>query len=250
MSAEVLANELTHVFGDTVALDSVSFRADESSCLVLIGPSGCGKSTILRILAGLVHPTSGTATIDGRLVTTAPTRGAYMPQADTLLPWRRAIDNALLGAQIRRMNLHLARERAAQMFTRFGLGGFERAWPHELSGGMRQRVALLRTVLADLPVLLLDEPFGALDAITRSELQGWLAELLAQTGRTSVLVTHDIDEALRLGDRIVVLGPRPGRVLSTMESPMRGPRGADVVTSAKFTERKREILRLLTHPLQ
>ena len=144
----------------------------------------------------------------------------------------------------------MATTRARDLFARFGLAGFDRAWPHELSGGMRQRVALLRTVIVGRPVLLLDEPFGALDAITRTTLQTWLSDLLAETARTSVLVTHDIDEALRLADQIVVLSARPGRVLATLTPPAARPRSASAVTQPEFATQKREILRLLTPTLQ
>lgn len=246
----MIARDLVHRFGTLTALDGVSFEAQPGQCVALIGPTGCGKSTVLRILAGLIAPSAGTVRIDGLAPSTRNPCGAYMPQADTLLPWRRALDNATLGAEIRGEDRDAASARARALFARFGLEGFERAWPHELSGGMRQRVALLRTVIADRPVLLLDEPFGALDAITRTTLQTWLADLLAATAHTSVLVTHDIDEALRLADQIVVMGPRPGRVLATLTPPTLRPRTASAVTQPEFAMQKREILRLLTPSLQ
>ncbi|HRC06576.1 MAG TPA: ABC transporter ATP-binding protein [Miltoncostaeales bacterium] len=246
----MIATDLVHAFGGVDVLQGVSFDATPGQCLAIIGPTGCGKSTVLRMLAGLITPTGGHVQIDGAPPSLRTPRGAYMPQADTLLPWRRALENATLGAEIRGEDPHAAATRARELFSRFGLDGFEHSWPHELSGGMRQRVALLRTVIADLPVLLLDEPFGALDAITRTTLQGWLADLLAATGRTSVLVTHDIDEALRLADTIVVLSSRPGRVLATITPQGVRPRSPSTITQPEFATQKREILRLLTPALQ
>jgi ABC-type nitrate/sulfonate/bicarbonate transport system ATPase subunit len=177
----------------------------------LIGPSGCGKSTALRLLAGLQLPTRGTVTLEhlGQPVTTA-----WMPQQDCLLPWRRAMSNALLGARIAG---GLRPERAAEaaaLFVEFGLGGFERAWPSQLSGGMRQRLALLRTYLTGADVLLLDEPFGALDPILRRRMNTWLADIWSAHPRTTVLVTHDVDEALVMSNRVLVLSDRPGRVVA------------------------------------
>jgi ABC-type nitrate/sulfonate/bicarbonate transport system ATPase subunit len=236
---------LTHAYGSTPVLDAVSFTAAPGGLTALIGPTGCGKSTILRVLAGLVTPHAGTATVDGMSTFAHPGRCAYMPQGDTLLPWRRALDNAVLAADVARCDQAAARARAAALFVRFGLTGFEHAWPSQLSGGMRQRVALLRTVLADHPVLLLDEPFGALDAITRADLQGWLGTLLHAEARTTLLVTHDVDEALRLADRVVVLSSRPARVEASFALDGPRPRSAAAITTAHFAMVKRQILAAL-----
>ncbi|WP_456788554.1 ABC transporter ATP-binding protein [Cellulomonas sp. P5_C5] len=195
--------------GDVVALQDVDLRVDVGEFVAVVGPSGCGKSTLLRVLAGLT-PTG--AAVTGATASTMS--AAWMPQRDGLLPWRRALPNALVGARIAGQDRAVAEARARELFDEFGLAGFERAWPHELSGGMRQRLALLRTCLPGRPVLLLDEPFGALDAITRRRMNAWLASLdLAGHGRAVVLVTHDVDEALLLADRVVVLSDRPGRVI-------------------------------------
>ncbi|WP_285100469.1 ABC transporter ATP-binding protein [Promicromonospora sp. MEB111] len=228
------ASGLSVRFGDVLALDGVDLAVADGEFVAVVGPSGCGKSTLLRALGGMLPPA---ATVSGELtLPTLPDGGAataWMPQRDGLLPWRRAWSNALLGARIARVPRADAEARAAELFETFGLAGFERAWPHELSGGMRQRLALLRTCLAGRPVLLLDEPFGALDPITRRRMNEWLAGVgLADAGRQSeraagvgqravVLVTHDVDEALALADRVVVLGARPGRVVLDAAAPSR-----------------------------
>ncbi|MFE7508917.1 ABC transporter ATP-binding protein [Promicromonospora sp. NPDC057488] len=228
------ARGLSVRFGDVLALDGVDLAVADGEFVAVVGPSGCGKSTLLRALGGMLPPgaaVSGELTLpvlpDGAAAT------AWMPQRDGLLPWRRAWSNALLGARIARVPRADAEARAAELFETFGLAGFERAWPHELSGGMRQRLALLRTCLAGRPVLLLDEPFGALDPITRRRMNEWLAGVgLADAGRPGasaagvgqravVLVTHDVDEALALADRVVVLGARPGRVVLAGAAPSR-----------------------------
>lgn len=238
---------LSHAYGPRSVLDGVSFGVLPGGLTALIGPTGCGKSTILRVLAGLIVPDSGSANVDGRSTLGQPGLCAYMPQGDTLLPWRRARDNAMLGADIAGHDRATSHARATALFTRFGLADFEESWPRELSGGMRQRVGLLRTVLTDHPVLLLDEPFAALDAITRSDLQGWLSHLLQSEQRTTLLVTHDVDEALRLANQILVLSPRPGHVVDqiTLEAPR--PRDLLQITTDDFTIVKRRVLEALAH---
>lgn len=249
MSAAVQIDGLSHRFGERLVIGDVTVHVEPGSLVALIGPTGCGKSTMLRIVAGLERPTAGHVRIGDRDVTDVPGHVAYMPQMDTLLPWRRALDNALLGAQIIGHDMTGAETAAKQLFADFGLDGFEQAWPHELSGGMRQRVALLRTILGKQPVIALDEPFASLDSLTRSELQGWLGDLLSTAGRTTLLVTHDIDEALRLADRIVVMGPRPARVRAVLTPPTPRPRDLVAITSAPFATLKREILQLLNGAL-
>ena len=196
-----------------VALRGVSLTAEPAEIVAVVGPSGCGKTTLLEIACGLTEPDSGT-------VDAAP--AALMAQRDLLLPWAGALDNAGLALRAAGASREEARERARPLLADFGLEGFERARPHELSGGMRQRVAFLRTLLAGRPVLCLDEPFAALDAITRHEMQAWLAGALAREPRTVLLVTHDVEEALVLADRVLVLSPRPGRVIATL--PVGAPR--------------------------
>lgn len=211
----------------------------------LVGPSGCGKSTLLKVLAGLLVPTSGAACVQGASTVDSPGLAGYMPQRDLLLPWRRAIDNAILGAQIAGEPVAAARERAAALFPRFGLAGFERAWPAQLSGGMRQRLALLRTFLLDRAVLLLDEPFGALDAITRRKMYEWLQGVWLADGRTVLFVTHDVEEALYLSDRVLVLSPRPARVVTALAVDLPRPRSIDVVSEPEFVAAKARLLAAL-----
>ncbi|RHA38609.1 ABC transporter ATP-binding protein [Cellulomonas rhizosphaerae] len=212
----VAVRSLSVRFGSLAALADVSFSVAPGSFVAVIGPSGCGKSTLLRVLAGLV-PAGAAVSADEVRVPVGPDgrrATAWMPQGDSLLPWRRALPNALVGARIAGLDRAASDARARALLEEFGLGGFERAWPHELSGGMRQRLALARTCLPGRPVLLLDEPFGALDALTRRRMNAWLASLaLAGPSGAVVLVTHDVDEALLLADRVLVMSERPGRVV-------------------------------------
>jgi ABC-type nitrate/sulfonate/bicarbonate transport system ATPase subunit len=212
---------VSRAFGAVRALDGLDLEVGAGEIVVVVGPSGCGKTTLLELVCGLQAPDAGTVRADPAVL---------MPQRDGLLPWLRAIDNAALAVRLAGASREAARARAHPLFAAFGLGGFERARPHELSGGMRQRVAFLRTLLSGKPVLCLDEPFAALDALTRREMQEWLAQALRQEPRTVLLVTHDVEEAARLGDRVVVLTPRPGRVVAQLTVPR--PRSeADVLAA-------------------
>jgi len=197
------------------ALRNLSLTVATDETVAVVGASGCGKTTLLELICGLQRPDAGT-------VRSPP--AALMPQRDLLLPWLSALDNAGLALRVAGFARQRARDQVQPWFERFGLSGFEQARPYELSGGMRQRVAFLRTLLAGKPVLALDEPFAALDAITRAEMQGWLARLLDAEPRTVVLVTHDVEEAVLLGDRVVVLAPRPGRVVADIAVPASRPR--------------------------
>jgi ABC-type nitrate/sulfonate/bicarbonate transport system ATPase subunit len=211
----VTVTEVKKSFGAVRALDGVSLRAAPQEVVAVAGPSGCGKSTLLELVCGLTEPDAGT-------VEAAP--AALMPQRDGLLPWLTALDNAALALRVAGASRTAARAAAHEHFAAFGLEGFERARPGELSGGMRQRVAFLRTLLAGRPLLCLDEPFGALDALTRTQMQQWLAGALEREPRTVLLVTHDVEEAVLLADRIVLLSSRPGRVVATIEVALPRPR--------------------------
>jgi ABC-type nitrate/sulfonate/bicarbonate transport system ATPase subunit len=196
-ASEIALRDVSHRFGELEVLDEVDLGVGELEVMALVGPSGCGKSTLLELVAGLAEPAAGAIAVEGaddpgeRL-----RRCALMPQRDLLLPWLPAIDNAALALRNRGAGRSTARAEAAPLFERFGLEGFEGSRPAELSGGMRQRVAFLRTLLARKPVLLLDEPFASLDAITRAEMQSWLADALRAEPRTVLIVTHDVEEAL------------------------------------------------------
>src|SRR3954466_3745301 len=222
---------VTRRFGELLVLDRLSLRVEPGEVLALVGPSGCGKSTLLELLAGLQQPDQGS-------VEAAP--AAYMPQRDLLLPWRTALANAALALECAGFRKADARREAQPLFERFGLGGFEGAHPHELSGGMRQRVALARTFLSGRPLVLLDEPFASLDQITRGALQEWLAAALREEPRTVVLVTHDVQEALYLADRVAIMSPRPGRIVAEIAVPIERPRPRrETVTSADFAHLER-----------
>jgi len=232
--------------GRLPVLEDVCLHAGSGEFVAVIGPSGCGKSTLFHILAGLEDPDRGDVLIDDVLVERRLGACAFMPQRDGLLPWRRTIDNVTVGLSLAGVGRDEARGRAQPLLERFGLGGFERAWPWQLSGGMRHRAAFLRTVLLGRPAMLLDEPFGALDGITRAELQQWLLEVWEQVGSTVILITHDVAEAVYLADRVYVFSPRPGRVAAEITIELPRPRSPELLGSQEFAAqeaRLREALR-------
>jgi NitT/TauT family transport system ATP-binding protein len=233
--------------GEVTALDDLTLEVHTNEVLGVVGPSGCGKSTLLELVCGLQEPTSGSVAAGGRVEPAERLhRCALMPQRDLLLPWRSALDNAALAHELHGMRRAEARRRALPLFERFGLADFASARPDELSGGMRQRVSFARTLLAGKPVLLLDEPFGSLDSITRAELQEWLAGTLEEEPRTVLLVTHDVEEALYLCDRVLILSPRPGTVRAEIrvDGPRARPRRVQV-TSPDFASVKEQALEAL-----
>ena len=207
--------------GPVRVLDGLTFDILEGDFVSIIGPSGCGKTTIFNIIAGLVPPDSGTLTYQGTPVAGLRGRVGYMMQKDLLLPWRSVLDNVVLGLEIRGTDAKEARDKARHYLELYGLGGFENAYPRALSGGMRQRAALIRTLITDPDILLLDEPFSALDYQTRLYLEGVLMEAVAEFNKTVVLVTHDIDEAVALSRRVVVLNQRPTTVKAVYDIDIR-----------------------------
>ena len=227
------------------ALAPVTLSIPQGRCVSLIGPSGCGKSTIFNIIAGLLEPTGGRVLIDGIDVTGTIGRVGYMLQKDLLLPWRTVLDNVVLGMEIQGVPLRQARERALPLLERYGLAGFEYLSPSALSGGMRQRAALLRTLLFDTDVILLDEPFGALDAQTKLQMQEWLMALWSDFGKTVLFVTHDVEEAIYLSDELHVMGTRPGRIIASIPVNLPRPRVRTSALTPEFLVLKERCLELL-----
>jgi ABC-type nitrate/sulfonate/bicarbonate transport system ATPase subunit len=232
--------------GPFQALAPVTLSIAQGRFISLIGPSGCGKTTIFNIVAGLLQPTSGRVFIDGSDATGTIGRVGYMLQKDLLLPWRTVLDNVILGMEIQGVPLKAARERALPLLRRYGLAGFEYAYPSALSGGMRQRAALLRTLLFDTDVILLDEPFGALDAQTKLHMQEWLLGLWADFGKTVVFVTHDVEEAIYLSDEVYVMRTRPGCIVESIPVPLARPRQRHATLVPEFIAIKERCLQLLT----
>ena len=227
-------------------LANVDFYARRGEVVSVIGPSGCGKSTFLDILARLERPDSGTVTVQGLHTENLLGSVGYMQQKDLLLPWRTVMNNVILGLEMQGISKKIARRQATERMDSFGLSGFEDQYPYALSGGMRQRAAFLRTILTDTSVLLLDEPFSALDALNRSHMQEWLLNLLeSYDEKTVVLVTHDVEEALFLSDRIYVMSPRPGRIVVAEKIVWDLPRSRNLLSTQQFTETKSRILSYL-----
>jgi NitT/TauT family transport system ATP-binding protein len=249
VQSQLILKDVSMVFesdGHTfTALTPIDLDVPAGRFISLIGPSGCGKSTIFNITAGLQRPTTGTVMIDGEDATGIIGQVGYMLQKDLLLPWRTVLDNVALGMEIRGVPKSEARERALPLLQRYGLGGFEHRYPSALSGGMRQRAALLRTLLIDVDVILLDEPFGALDAQTKAHMQEWLLQLFHDFGRTVIFVTHDVEEAIFLSDDVYIMGSRPGRIIDQMPIDLPRPRERSVVTSPRFVAMKQYCLDLL-----
>jgi ABC-type nitrate/sulfonate/bicarbonate transport system ATPase subunit len=235
-----------HSDGMTVqALENVSLQVMPGEFLTIIGPSGSGKSTLFNLIVGLLEPDHGEICLDGERCDHRTGHVGYMPQRDLLLPWRDVLDNAIIPLELRGVSRGDARERARAMLPLFGLKDFAESYPSSLSGGMRQRAALLRTILADRNILLLDEPFGALDALTRRELQDWLLNLWHQFQQTLIFITHDVEEALYLGDRVLVLSERPGRVIKSLDVHLPRPRRRGMIGLPEFGKQITELLEAL-----
>jgi ABC-type nitrate/sulfonate/bicarbonate transport system ATPase subunit len=228
------------------ALDNMSIQVHEGEFVTIIGPSGCGKSTLFSIIAGLQDADEGVLRFDGLEAAGGVGRCAYMFQKDLLLPWRRLLDNVVLAQEIAGVPREQSYGEAQSLLPLFGLEGFEKSYPNELSGGMRQRAALLRTFLAHRELMLLDEPFGALDALTRAELQAWLEEVWERFRQTILFVTHDVEEAVYLSDRVYVMSPRPGRIVDEVVIPLPRPRVRSMVATTEFVRLREQLLASLT----
>ena len=225
-----------------MALDRVSIAAAPGDFVSIVGPSGCGKSTLLRIVAGLEEPASGLVQVGATPMQRRLGASGYMPQRDMLMPWRDVLDNTTLPLEFQGLPRAEARRQAAALLASFGLEGFEQARPGTLSGGMRQRVALARTILTGRRALLLDEPFGALDALTRLEMQQWLLGVWEEIGATVLFVTHDLEESVYLSDRVYVMSARPGRIVAELRIDLARPRREAMLASPRFAALKGELL--------
>jgi NitT/TauT family transport system ATP-binding protein len=241
----VEVSAVTRIFptpeGEVRALDGISFDVRGGEFLSIVGPSGCGKSTLAMLIAGLMRPTSGVIAVDGRAVNRPQTELGIVFQNAVLLAWRSALDNVLLQVEMRGLAARQYRDRAMELLRSVGLDGFERRLPHELSGGMRQRVAICRALIHDPPLLLMDEPFGALDALTRDQMTLDIQGICARGGKTVLFITHSITEAVFLSDRILVMTPRPGRIDTTIDVDLPRPRRLAVRESPAFAAYAREI---------
>ncbi len=227
------------------ALSNISLHVGSGEFVTLVGPSGSGKSTLFNLVAGLLEPDSGEVWLDGQLQHERTGNFGYMPQRDLLLPWRSVTANVAIPLELDGINRTVAKERAEEMLVHFGLEEFGDLYPSALSGGMRQRAALLRTILTEQDVLLLDEPFGALDALTRRELQDWLLNLWQEYSKTIFFITHDVDEALYLGDRVLVLSSRPGHIVETLEVDLPRPRRPSMIARPEFGQQAATLLEAL-----
>jgi NitT/TauT family transport system ATP-binding protein len=218
----------------THALDQIELTVAQGEFVAIVGPSGCGKSTLLRIIAGLLRHTGGSVLLDGRTVTGAQTGLGIVFQSPVLLEWRNVLDNVLLQLELRGLDPKAYLARAHELLGKVGLGEFHDRRPRELSGGMRQRAAIVRALIHDPPLLLMDEPFGALDALTREQMRIDLEELWMQTAKTVLFITHSIDEAVLLADRVMVMSPRPGRIEEVYEIALPRPRGLGARAHPRF----------------
>ncbi|AIQ21751.1 ABC transporter ATP-binding protein [Paenibacillus sp. FSL H7-0737] len=236
-----ISKSFTHRRRETNVLNNVSIKVEQQEFVSIVGPSGCGKSTLFHMIGGLVKPDAGTIRMNGRAVTGQRGEISYMPQQPALFPWRTIEDNVLLAGEIKGALQDGAREEARQWLAKVGLNGFEQAYPHMLSGGMQQRAAFLRALLAPQELMLLDEPFSALDALTRSEMQRWLLELWEENRRSVLFITHNIEEALLLSNRIYVFSGRPGSILHTVDVPFPRPRRDEITDSPEFLKLKRQL---------
>lgn len=238
-------NNIRKSFEDLLVLDDVSLELKENEFISILGPSGSGKTTLFNIIAGLIEPDEGKVLIDGQDFTGKTGRVSYMYQKDLLLPWRKIIDNVTLPLVIKGESKKTARDIVSSYFKIFGLEGFEYKYPFQLSGGMRQRAALMRTYMFSRDILLLDEPFAGLDAITRSKMQYWLLEVTEKLKASILLITHDIEEAILMSNRIYILQQRPANIQGEVIVDLPKNRNMQIVTSQNFVELKRQVMDIL-----
>ena len=239
------AEGVTKSYGGRTIIQDISLSLEKGELVCLLGVSGAGKTTLFHSLSGLERPDSGRVLLEGEDVTGHPGKISYMLQKDLLLPHKRVADNVALPLVIQGKSAREARAEALPYFKQFGLEGTEGKYPAQLSGGMRQRAALLRTFLGSRGVALLDEPFSALDALTKREIHRWYLEMMGELGLTTLFVTHDIDEAVLLSDRVYILAGQPGRIAAELPIRSQRPRRMDFALSGEFLEYKRELLALL-----
>ncbi len=226
-------------------LDDITFDVKEGSFVCILGPSGCGKSTLFNLIAGLIAPSSGDIYLENRLINNRTGLVGYMFQKDLLLPWRSVLENIILGTEIKGMPRQESISRARTFINKYGLAGFEDYYPRYLSGGMRQRAAFLRTMMLDNEVLLLDEPFGALDAQTRLSMQEWLHEVWRDSKKTIIFITHDVDESLFLAEEVLVLSQRPTHIMRTVAVPLPEKRDYEMMGRLDILQLRSELFSLL-----
>lgn len=231
--------------GTLDVLNQVHLLIDKGEFVTIIGPSGCGKSTLLNIISGLELPTSGSIFLKGENITGQTGHVAWMPQKDVLFPWRTVLDNVILPLELRGISKKEAKNKALPLFPQFGLEGFHNHYPLMLSGGMRQRANFLRTFLSDKSLILLDEPFAKLDALTRAELQKWLLSICEERDLTVLLITHDIDEAIFLSDRIYIMSHRPGEIVKEVEVAIPRPRSPEQFSTSTWLSLKEQLIQKL-----
>lgn len=237
--------EISAAFGDKKVLEDIQIHLEEGELVSLLGASGVGKTTLFHIIAGLKLPDTGSVWLEGEEITGKPGKISYMLQKDMLLPYKTVLDNVSLPLQIKKVKKKLARQEAKKYFKEFGLEGYEEKYPSQLSGGMRQRAALLRTYLFSGEVALLDEPFSALDTLTKSAMHEWYLSVMEQIHLSTLLVTHDIDEAIMLSDRIYVLAGKPGKIQAEIHIDREKPRSSEFLVSEEFLAYKKQIMELI-----
>jgi NitT/TauT family transport system ATP-binding protein len=233
--------------GSVLALDRVSCSIEKGSFVSVVGPSGCGKTTLLRLVAGLMHATQGTVSMDGQAITGTRRDVGVVFQSSILLPWRTVLENVLLPAEILGLEMRAARQRAQDLLRLVKLEGFEDKMPRQLSGGMQQRASIARALLHDPKVLLMDEPFGALDAMTREQMNLELQRIWMESGKTVILITHSIPEAILLGDRVFVMTPRPGNLTRVIDVELPRPRSMTAMGSPEFVRVSEQVREIFSH---